>query len=209
MCRQWWTKYSVVTLCVVSGPSLSDHTSSLTVVSTFNGWSSTLDWTTTPVWTEYGDGDRGHGSFEGRKWRDRTLDGWGRWIFWDLKVRILNSFVYYESIKWDLNRRPMYEYLCDERLKTKVEGSQDTHRSYIKLRVLHVSYTGAGVKDTMMWWLTMWMILCYWCLRHGVMSHHVGKITFCEWRACCLFKCLSSHRHSYIGLVFNSRFLDS
>jgi hypothetical protein len=43
---------------------------------------------------------------------------------------------------------PYSEYLCDERLKTKDEGSQDTHPSYIKLRVLHVSYTGAGVKDT-------------------------------------------------------------
>ena len=33
------------------------------------------------------------------------------------------SFVYYEAIKRELNRRPMYEYRCDERLKAKVEES--------------------------------------------------------------------------------------
>ena len=30
---------------------------------------------------------------------------------------------YYEAIKRELNRRPIYEYQCDERLKAKVEGS--------------------------------------------------------------------------------------
>jgi hypothetical protein len=28
--------------------------------------------------------------------------------------------VYYESIKQELKKRPIYEYRCDERLKTKV-----------------------------------------------------------------------------------------
>ncbi len=32
-------------------------------------------------------------------------------------------FVYYESIKRDLKRRLIYEYRCDERLKTKNEES--------------------------------------------------------------------------------------
>ena len=33
------------------------------------------------------------------------------------------KFVYYEVIKKELNRRLMYECRCDERLKSKVEGS--------------------------------------------------------------------------------------
>ncbi len=33
------------------------------------------------------------------------------------------QFVYYESIKRDLKRRLIYEYRCDERLKTKNEES--------------------------------------------------------------------------------------
>jgi hypothetical protein len=32
-------------------------------------------------------------------------------------------FVYYESIKRELKRRLIYEYRCDERLKTKNEES--------------------------------------------------------------------------------------
>ena len=32
-------------------------------------------------------------------------------------------FVYYESIKRELKIRPIYECRCDERLKTKVEGT--------------------------------------------------------------------------------------
>ena len=32
-------------------------------------------------------------------------------------------FVYYESRKRELQRRPIYEYRCDERLKTKNEES--------------------------------------------------------------------------------------
>ena len=32
-------------------------------------------------------------------------------------------FVYYEEIKRELNRRPMYEYRCDERLNAEAEGS--------------------------------------------------------------------------------------
>ena len=32
-------------------------------------------------------------------------------------------FVYYESIKRELKRRLIYEYRCDERLKTKTEES--------------------------------------------------------------------------------------
>jgi hypothetical protein len=32
-------------------------------------------------------------------------------------------FVYYEAIKRELKRRPLYEHRCDERLKTEAEGS--------------------------------------------------------------------------------------
>jgi len=41
------------------------------------------------------------------------------------------TFVYYESIKREVQRRPIYECRCDERLKTKVEGS--TRLAYIGL----------------------------------------------------------------------------
>ena len=34
-----------------------------------------------------------------------------------------DNVVYYESIKRELKRRPIYEYRCDERLKTKAEVS--------------------------------------------------------------------------------------
>ncbi len=33
------------------------------------------------------------------------------------------DFVYYEGIKPEVNRRQIYECRCDERLKTKSEGS--------------------------------------------------------------------------------------
>ncbi len=33
------------------------------------------------------------------------------------------AIVYYEAMRRELNRRPMYEYRCDERLKAKAEGS--------------------------------------------------------------------------------------
>ncbi len=35
-------------------------------------------------------------------------------------------------IKREINRRPIYEYRCDERLKAKTEGS--THLTYTGLR---------------------------------------------------------------------------
>jgi hypothetical protein len=47
-----------------------------------------------------------------------------------IKTRV-KKIVYYEGIKWDLKRRPIYECRCDERLKTKVEGS--TRLSYTGL----------------------------------------------------------------------------
>ena len=39
----------------------------------------------------------------------------------DLKLK--HIVVYYESIKRELKRRLIYEYLCDERLKTKNDQS--------------------------------------------------------------------------------------
>ena len=38
-------------------------------------------------------------------------------------VSLYVSIVYYESIKREVQRRPIYECRCDERLKTKDEGS--------------------------------------------------------------------------------------
>ena len=35
----------------------------------------------------------------------------------------MSLFVYYESIKRDLKTNPIYEFRCDERLKTRVEES--------------------------------------------------------------------------------------
>ncbi len=46
--------------------------------------------------------------------------------------------VYYESIKGDLKRRLIYEYRCDERLKTKKEESTrlaDTSVKFICSRI--------------------------------------------------------------------------
>ena len=38
-------------------------------------------------------------------------------------IRSVSSFVYYETIRREIHRRLIYECRCDERLKTKVEGS--------------------------------------------------------------------------------------
>ncbi len=35
----------------------------------------------------------------------------------------LEMFFYFETIKWELKIKPISEYRCDERLKTKVEES--------------------------------------------------------------------------------------
>ena len=42
----------------------------------------------------------------------------------------LKTLVYYESIKRELNKRLMFECLCDARLKAKAEGS--TRLAYTK-----------------------------------------------------------------------------
>ena len=41
----------------------------------------------------------------------------------DSLLCVCTSFVYYESIKRGIKRRLIYEYRCDERLKTKNEES--------------------------------------------------------------------------------------
>jgi hypothetical protein len=41
-------------------------------------------------------------------------------------------FFYYESIKREIQRRPVYEFRYDERLKDRGEGS--THLGYTELR---------------------------------------------------------------------------
>ncbi len=44
-------------------------------------------------------------------------------ILWLIRRQPWKLFVYYESIKRELKTRPVYEYRCDERLKTKTVGS--------------------------------------------------------------------------------------
>jgi hypothetical protein len=39
------------------------------------------------------------------------------------RKKFLTIVVYYESIKGELKRRPIYECRCDERLKTKTKES--------------------------------------------------------------------------------------
>jgi hypothetical protein len=39
------------------------------------------------------------------------------------RKKFLTIVVYYESIKGELQRRPIYECRCDARLKTKTDGS--------------------------------------------------------------------------------------
>ena len=57
----------------------------------------------------------------------------------------VSLLLYYEGIKRDLKRRPIYEYRCDERLKTKSEGSinlvSDVHNTilYEELQVVGLS----------------------------------------------------------------------
>ncbi len=43
-------------------------------------------------------------------------------VYYVLKKRI-KTFLYYESIKWQLKTRPTNECRCDERLKTETEES--------------------------------------------------------------------------------------
>jgi hypothetical protein len=65
--------------------------------------------------------------------RDMYADGnvvyWSQSPPWQTRT---NFFVYYEVIKWELKRRPIYECRYDERLKVKVEGS--TRLTYIGFR---------------------------------------------------------------------------
>jgi hypothetical protein len=62
------------------------------------------------------------------------------------EVRTLKQVVYYESIKRGLKRRLIYEYRCDERLKTKNE--EFTRLSYTGL-VLELEHrkTKTRLKD--------------------------------------------------------------
>ena len=39
------------------------------------------------------------------------------------RLSLFNILKNYEELKGEINRRPMYEYRCDERLKDKGEGS--------------------------------------------------------------------------------------
>jgi hypothetical protein len=47
-------------------------------------------------------------------------------------------FVYYESIKRELKRRLIYEYRCDERLKTKTEESTRLGDTRLVLELEHL-----------------------------------------------------------------------
>jgi hypothetical protein len=55
-------------------------------------------------------------------------------------------FVYYESIKRELKRRLIYEYRCDERLKTKNEESTRLADTGLVVELEHLK-TKTRLKD--------------------------------------------------------------
>ena len=57
----------------------------------------------------------------------------------DYKLKLLTRF-YYESIKRELKRRLIYEYRCDERLKTKNEESTRLSHTELVTRVQRRKY---------------------------------------------------------------------
>ncbi len=56
-------------------------------------------------------------------------------------------FVYYESIKGELKRRLIYEYRCDERLKTKNEESIRLVDTGLVVELEHLKTKTTRLKD--------------------------------------------------------------
>ena len=63
-------------------------------------------------------------SFPSLSWKGRTVR--------ENRTKEKGIYYYYQVIKRELNRRPTYEYRCDERLKAKSEES--TRLTYTGLR---------------------------------------------------------------------------
>ena len=57
-----------------------------------------------------------------------------------------NTYIYYESIKRELKRRLIYEYRCDERLKTKNEESTRLTDTGLVVELEHLK-TKTRLKD--------------------------------------------------------------
>ena len=73
----------------------------------------------------------------------RPDDGWGGLT--DVHPLTL-PFAYNESIKREVKRRPIYECRCDERLKTKAEGSnKEIFFFFVEKKKLHATFCGANV----------------------------------------------------------------
>jgi len=88
-------------------------------------------------------------------WKTIVVLGW-KWIVVhdDLHVsQTLGRFVYYESINREVKRRLVYEYRCDERLKTKTEES--TRLSYTGVVCLLWIDKARG-KDKTYTWVSVW-----------------------------------------------------
>ncbi len=63
-------------------------------------------------------------TFSLEKYGPVSMCEWPRLLLREVKTWVDGkSFIIYESIKQDLKRRLIYEYRCDERLKTKTEES--------------------------------------------------------------------------------------
>jgi hypothetical protein len=65
--------------------------------------------------------------------------------------------VYYESIKWELKRRPIYECLCDKRLKTKSEGSTRLTYTGLFWGLEHLKIDTRLIDERLwVWWVSVW-----------------------------------------------------
>ncbi len=92
--------------------------------------------------------------------KDKTYEWGSVGEMRDLKIELRNLhvshtlgnvIVYYESINRDLKRRLIYEYRCDERLKTKNEESTRLGDSCCLLWI-----NKARSKDKMYIWVSVW-----------------------------------------------------
>ncbi len=81
------------------------------------------------------------------KWKRRNVFFWWCHSFcqchWtQVTMWVKNSFfvVYYEKIKWEVNKRLIYECLCDERLKPEVQRSTRlTYTVFLQVYILKIS----------------------------------------------------------------------
>ncbi len=109
----------------------------------------------------------------------------------------LQVFVYYESIKWDLNIKLISECRCDERLKTKVEESTRlTHTGLIgelehlkiKMRLMNEKFVSVKIKMRL---IDEKFELCHWVVKkksrggNGTGHGHVAQDELLVFILCC------------------------